>query len=319
MVRMEFSICWVDLLLHCVRSVIYPIILKGEVGLTFSPRRLGIIWSMGQKLVDVDLKYRIYYLWMTVSSLERPGLILAEYELCSGQCINFDKSSILFSSNTDESTMESMATCLGVRISTEPECYLGLPNMVGHNRKRVFQVLKDRLQSQIESWCIRPISQGGKEVFIKSVLQSIPTFSMSCFLMSSSLCSDIKNIINQFWWKSTRGRERISWCTWSKLWIGFSCFGKHPTSLLVQALKAKYYPVCDFLHALLGTYPSYLWKSIWVAKGLLHLGFGWRVGDGASIRVWDDVWILDLLGWYLHCMGVSFSVLFVLEFINSTT
>lgn len=102
-------------------------------------------------------------------------------------------------------------------------------------------------------------------------------------------------------------------------WIGFSCIGKHPTSLLAQAIKAKYYPDCDFLHALLGTYPSYFWESIWVVKGLLHLGFGWHVGDGAGIRVWDDVWIPDLLGRYLHRIGVSSLVLFVLEFINSTT
>lgn len=74
-------------------------------------------------------------------------------------------------------------TFLGVRVSTEPERYLGLSNIIGRNKKWALQHLKDRLRTRIENWCIRPFSHGWKMIFIRSVLQAIPTFSMSCSLL----------------------------------------------------------------------------------------------------------------------------------------
>lgn len=37
-------------------------------------------------------------------------------------------------------------------------------------------------------------------VFIKSVLQAIPTYVMSCFLLPKTLCDAIESIFNQYWW-----------------------------------------------------------------------------------------------------------------------
>uniref|UniRef100_A0A803N9Z0 Uncharacterized protein n=1 Tax=Chenopodium quinoa TaxID=63459 RepID=A0A803N9Z0_CHEQI len=38
--------------------------------------------------------------------------------------------------------------------------------------------------------------------------------------------------------------------------------------------------------------PSYVWRSIWGAKSIVLDGLKWRVGDGHSINVWDEVWLL---------------------------
>ncbi|KAA3484578.1 reverse transcriptase [Gossypium australe] len=99
--------------------------------------------------------------------------ILKEYENCSGQCINFNKSSIFYSTNTKTPTL------LGVRSSTSLEKYLGLSNVVGRQKKEAFQVLIDRIVKRIDGWSTRLLSQGGKEIFIKAVLQAIPTYAMS--------------------------------------------------------------------------------------------------------------------------------------------
>lgn len=46
----------------------------------------------------------------------------------------------------------------------------------------------------------------------------------------------------------------------------------YPNYLVAQFLGAKYFPNSVFLKANLGNLPSYTWKSIWAAKGLLSKG-----------------------------------------------
>ncbi|KAA3475342.1 reverse transcriptase [Gossypium australe] len=71
--------------------------------------------------------------------------ILKEYERCFGQCVNFNKSTIFFSSNTTEGVKEEISNVIGVRVSTNMERYLGLPNVVGRRKKESFQNLKGKV------------------------------------------------------------------------------------------------------------------------------------------------------------------------------
>jgi hypothetical protein len=64
--------------------------------------------------------------------------VLQLYEGCSGQTINKDKSSIMFSRNTGTAAKESFMRILN--ISTEASCerYLGLPVYVGGSKMKMF-------------------------------------------------------------------------------------------------------------------------------------------------------------------------------------
>lgn len=63
------------------------------------------------------------------------------------------------------------------------------------------------------------------------------------------------------------------------------------SSLLHKIYKAKYFPHVNFLEAGLGEHPSYAWRGIWEAKGLLKQGSIWMVGNGKTINIWSDHWI----------------------------
>ncbi|KAK5793661.1 hypothetical protein PVK06_034813 [Gossypium arboreum] len=67
---------------------------------------------------------------------------------------------------------------------------------------------------------------GGRGVFIKSVLQEIPTFAMQCFLFPISLCHDLEAIMSRFRWQKSRSHRRIPWCSWASL-----CTLKHEGGL----------------------------------------------------------------------------------------
>lgn len=59
------------------------------------------------------------------------------------------------------------------------------------------------------------LSQTGKEILIKSVIQAIPTYAMLCFLIPKRICDDINAMIRKFWWGKRNNRKGIAWRSWS--------------------------------------------------------------------------------------------------------
>jgi ribonuclease HI len=66
---------------------------------------------------------------------------------------------------------------------------------------------------------------------------------------------------------------------------------QYPDTLVATIFREKYYPNGSFLESSLGWKPSYVWRSIRNSIPVLKEGLVWRVGDGASIRIWEDRWI----------------------------
>lgn len=68
-------------------------------------------------------------------------------------------------------------------IIQKAEKYLGLPPIVGTNKKRAFSEIKERGEKKLHGWKEKFLSQAGKEVLLKVVAQSVLTFAMNCCLM----------------------------------------------------------------------------------------------------------------------------------------
>ena len=43
------------------------------------------------------------------------------------------------------------------------------------------------------------LSQAGKEILIKAVAQAIPTYTMSVFKLSDTLCDEMTSMVRAFW------------------------------------------------------------------------------------------------------------------------
>ncbi|PNX59959.1 ribonuclease H [Trifolium pratense] len=72
--------------------------------------------------------------------------------------------------------------------------------MIGRSKKAIFSYIKDRIWKKMNSWRGITLSKAGKEVMIKFVLQVIPSYVMSMFILPSSLIDDIEKMLNVFWW-----------------------------------------------------------------------------------------------------------------------
>ncbi|XP_073019456.1 uncharacterized protein [Primulina eburnea] len=164
-----------------------------------------------------------------------------------------------------------------------------------------------------QGWGDKTFSAGGKKTLIKSVLQSIPTYAMSCFHIPKSICEAIEQECANFWWGMEEGRKRMHWIAWHTLCepkcmggMGFrnlemfngSLLAKqvwrisiNPESLVAQVLKARFFKYNDIMDTQLGNNPSFIWSSLLWSRELLRNGLCWRVGNGKNIATFRDQWI----------------------------
>lgn len=196
--------------------------------------------------------------------------------------------------------------------------YLGLPMSIGRSKKAVFQVIQDRVWKKVKGWKERMLSQAGREVMIKAVVQAIPTYVMQCFAIPVDILKQEERISWNFFWGSKEKEKKIAWIAWEKLCepksnggLGMRdmvAFNKallakqcwrimtSPNSLMVRILKKKYFPNCDFMSASNSSPSSYTWRSILAARDILKRGVRWVVGNGESIDIWKDPWVPTVPG-----------------------
>ena len=77
--------------------------------------------------------------------MEAIQVLLNLYEKASGQKINSAKTTLFFSKNVLDSTKETIKNLLGVAEIKDYEKYLGLPAVVGRNKKASLNYIKDRV------------------------------------------------------------------------------------------------------------------------------------------------------------------------------
>ncbi|KAL0456614.1 UNVERIFIED_CONTAM: hypothetical protein Slati_1000600 [Sesamum latifolium] len=136
--------------------------------------------------------------------------ILQVFGKASGQEVNLAESVVVFSKNTPMQIRKDISEGLGIRSANKHEKYLGLPSVIGRSKKEVFSFIRDKIWSRINNWNERQLSQAGKEILIKAVLQTIPTYAMGVFRLPDGLIQDIEGMIARFWWNSCNALDQGS-------------------------------------------------------------------------------------------------------------
>jgi hypothetical protein len=93
---------------------------------------------------------------------------------------------------------EDMKTSKGILTEALSEKYLGLPTAVGRSTKEVFEHIPWKISGLMGGWGEKLLSSAGRETLIKSVAQAIPTYSMSCFLLSPTTCKKVTSITSNY-------------------------------------------------------------------------------------------------------------------------
>ena len=97
------------------------------------------------------------------------------------------------------------------------ERYLGLPTPDGRMSKGRFQNLQASLTKRLLQWGDGILAQPGREVLIKSVAQSLPTYIMGVFKLHFSVCDDLTRMVRNFYWGSAEGKRKVHRRRWDHL------------------------------------------------------------------------------------------------------
>ncbi|XP_060968285.1 uncharacterized protein LOC133035872 [Cannabis sativa] len=202
--------------------------------------------------------------------------------------------------------------------ATDGSLYLGLPNIIGRKKTVILGFLKNKIINCLNSWNGKFLSRAGKEVLLKSVIQSLPTYAMSVFLIPLETCQEIEKIMANFWWKTSSAKgQGIIWMSWDRMAThkhsgGMRFHHLHDFNLAMLAkqgwsrvFKAKYYPQSDFLTANLGNNPSFVWRSIWSAQNLVKLGCRRTIGNGITTNILKHPWLPDLANPYVSSVAMG--------------
>ncbi|XP_019178363.1 PREDICTED: uncharacterized protein LOC109173576 [Ipomoea nil] len=327
MEKLGFHTRWIELIMLCVSTVRYKVNMNGSLidyiiptrglrqGDPLSPYLFilcaeGLSHLLSQSVYDGRISpcivargapgiSHLFFaddsLLFFKSSVHEANVVrdcLKAYESMFGQTVNFTKSCIVFSKNVDSHNKIAVASTLGVTQADSIGKYLGLPLGIGRNRKEVFSFIEAKLKQRLGGWSKRILSRAGKEVLLKSVAQSLPTYTMSLYYLSITFCEHIERMMNKYWWlsKSSNGGG-VRWLAWNRMTfakseggLGFKNLNKFNIALLAKQ---------DFLKAKLGSNPSYSWRSILAGVDVLRRGCFRRIGDGRATKIWHHPWLPD--------------------------
>lgn len=154
----------------------------------------------------------------TVEEATNVKALLINYEKCSGQSVNFQKSGVFFSANIRRDLQHQISNVLEVHNDLSNTKYLVLPSLVGRSKKQVFGFLKDKVSAKIQTWQPKPISRAGKSILVRNIAQAIPAFTMSCFFLPKTLCQELERKFNNYWWSSGKtDRRGLNWLSWKNM------------------------------------------------------------------------------------------------------
>ncbi|CAN6558737.1 unnamed protein product [Malus baccata var. baccata] len=221
LLKLGFCHGWTNLVMNCVCTVQFAILLNGQPGNWFSLSRglrqgdplspyLFIMVSdvlsrsiqrgvedgrLGGILMHprVPCISHLFFADDTLICLQanlRNGEnimhILNKYCLASGQMMNSHKS--------------SLGSLLGMPVVSDPGVYLGLPAIWGRSKRSSLAFVKGRVMGKIQGWKQSALSFAGKEVLLKAVVQAIPTYPMNLFKFPAAVCKDLDSMSVGFLW-----------------------------------------------------------------------------------------------------------------------
>ena len=202
--KLGFRERWIGLMLMCVKTISYSVLINGEPkgkitptrglrqgdpispylfllcaeGLTTMLRREeseGLISGVSVCGGAPRISHLLFaddciiFGKVSVDEGNRVLKVLVDYEKESGNKLNKEKTSLFFSRNTSREIQEEIKEIFVAQIIHKHERYLGLLSLVGKGKIKAFSCIKDQVGRKIAGWKGKLLSNAGFEILIKAV------------------------------------------------------------------------------------------------------------------------------------------------------
>jgi ribonuclease HI len=238
--------------------------------------------------------------------------LFSTYALESGQVINNSKSTI-YPGSISPRRLELIVQLMHFNIGTLPFSYLGVPIFKGKPKACHFQPIADRIKLKLASWKASLLSIAGRVQLVRSVIQSMLTYSISIYSWPVSLIKNIEQCIRNFIWSGEIDKRKLVTTAWKKVCRPFSQGGLNLRSLNTLN-KASNLKLCwTLLHSqsswakllrdrvIRRRKPikyhifSSIWSSIKEEFEAIAENSIWLLGNGENINFWNDNWCGTIL------------------------
>lgn len=177
----------------------------------------------------------------------------------------------MYGGGVDDIIKGNIGAALQMQQGSRLSKYLGLPGEWGRSKTQALGWLKDKVWQRLQGWKEKYLSHAGKEVLIKSIIQAIPSYVMSVFMLPKTFCAKVESMVAKFWWRQAGKDRGIHWKSWQRLLkrkkeggMGFRDLHamnlalvakqvwrveKCPNALWAKLLKSIYFPNCSIWEA----------------------------------------------------------------------
>jgi hypothetical protein len=177
----------INVIMNCIRSVSFSILINGQPTGSFKPNRgirqgdplspylfiicaevlsgllsksqqEGLIHGVAIATNAPPISHLLYaddcILFCKARPEEGKAIkdILDQYQEASGQRVNLDKSDMFFSPNISLDFKRSFQEQLPIKISSSINKYLGMPTHFGRSKEHDFSFLMDRIWDKLKGW-----------------------------------------------------------------------------------------------------------------------------------------------------------------------
>lgn len=197
-----FSSLWVQSVMDCVRTVTYSYRVNGDFTGCVVPGR-------GIRQGDPISPYLFILIAEAFSSLINHVVLsnsLHGIRVCRGspvvsQLFFANDSLLFFRANGCEClAIVDIMNKYEVVFEQKNNKYLGLPTLFGRSKREIFGAIKDGIWTKLQGWQGKQLSRAGKEIMIKTVAQSVPTYVIGLIRLPTTIIDDINRMISNFWW-----------------------------------------------------------------------------------------------------------------------
>ena len=247
----------------------------------------------------------------SLSTLTTMNATLHSFFHLSGQKIDESKSMLYFSPNTPMDIKDEFEQELNILSTNDLGTYLGFPLCHRKPSKNKLSFLIDKMASKLSSWKARALSKAGKMILINSTLQSIPRYLMHPIALPASFIAKLDSICSNFFWNGKDNKKKINWIAWKNICKpkslgGLGCMSNKNINMInlarlcwkldndtmwaAKIIHEKYVNNKDYPTSF--KRGSHIWKSIGLGWDLYKNSLAWKIGNGESINLWNDKWLL---------------------------